>query len=92
MANFQFDIRQWVLVTSWDPLTIWFYEDCYVRFSALDWNETDVKSKFIHLCNNSIAKYCKEEDHRIKGNMWDTTTFSNYCKENFGSDLFKEKF
>ena len=61
-------------MTDWDPLTIWFYEDCYIRFSAEDWDEKNIKNKFIHLCNNSIAKYSKNwENNRIEGNMWSTT-------------------
>jgi tubulin monoglycylase TTLL3/8 len=38
----KFDIRQWICVTSWNPLTIWFYNDCYIRFCAEDYDDTSM--------------------------------------------------
>ena len=52
----KFDIRQWVLVTSWEPLTIFFYDECYLRFCAEDYKPSNFDNIFCHLSNNSIAK------------------------------------
>eukprot|EP00927_Polykrikos_kofoidii_P061652 TRINITY_DN56488_c0_g1_i1.p1 TRINITY_DN56488_c0_g1~~TRINITY_DN56488_c0_g1_i1.p1 ORF type:complete len:902 (+),score=145.78 TRINITY_DN56488_c0_g1_i1:46-2706(+) len=61
----KFDIRQWVVVTRWDPLSVWFYDDCYLRFSFADYDPTKLKNRYAHLTNNSISKHAKDfEDHQ----------------------------
>ena len=50
----KFDIRQWVLVTDWNPLTVFIYKECYIRFAVQDFDPKST-SKFAHLTNNCIA-------------------------------------
>mmetsp|Transcript_12990 Transcript_12990/g.12861 ORF Transcript_12990/g.12861 Transcript_12990/m.12861 type:complete len:80 (-) Transcript_12990:461-700(-) len=67
----KFDIRQWVLVTDWNPLTVWLYQEPYFRFPATDYNPDNIVDRFIHLTNNSVAKYAEgsKVSYEIEGNM-----------------------
>jgi tubulin monoglycylase TTLL3/8 len=92
IKNKKLDIRQWVLVTDWAPLTIWFFDECYIRFTAGDYNPEDFNNKFSHLTNNSIAKHCEQFDmSEIEGNMWSCQEFSDHIKGETGQDHFFEK-
>lgn len=57
IKNRKFDLRVWVLVTDWNPLTIWLFKKPYVRLPAHDYDPMDIDNNFAHLANNSIAKY-----------------------------------
>ena len=72
----KFDIRIWVVVPSWNPLRIYVYKDCYLRFGCNDYDPRQISNLFSHLTNNSISKkLLKRADNqrtlnKIPGNMW----------------------
>lgn len=38
----KFDVRQWVLVTSWDPLEIYIFETAYLKFCSKNFDLNDL--------------------------------------------------
>lgn len=52
----KFDIRQWVLVTSFDPLIIYCYQSAYLRLCGSTFDLDDVHDLFKHLTNYTIQK------------------------------------
>ncbi|KAE8997287.1 hypothetical protein PR003_g19723 [Phytophthora rubi] len=83
----KFDIRQWVVVTGWDPLTVWFNEDCYLRFSSEEYSMDDLSDQYVHLTNNSIQKYSDkfndvyatdDGEMQVEGNMWHSDDFKQF--------------
>jgi tubulin monoglycylase TTLL3/8 len=78
ISNKKFDIRQWVLITSIDPLEIHLGE-FYLRFSKYDYN-IQKTNKFIHLTNYAVQKKSVKKTN-IKNNMWDSDSFKKYLFE-----------
>ena len=76
----KYDLRQWVLVTDWNPLTVWMYAEPYIRFPASDFNLDTLGNRYSHLSNNSVAKNQKlvTTQHTIEGNMWSLQDFIDH--------------
>ena len=73
----KFDLRLYVLVTSFDPLKIYIYNEGLVRFASETYNIETIKSNiYAHLTNYSINKkneffiQNKNVSERDFGNKW----------------------
>lgn len=90
----KFDLRQWVLVTDWNPLTVWVYAEPYVRFAANDFSFDDLTNKYAHLSNNAVSKFGFQGgrlSHEIPGNMWSLEKLQAYLSEqNDGKDMWED--
>ena len=75
VSGFKFDIRLYVLVTSFDPLRIYIYNEGLVRFASEPY-EANKDSQYSHLTNYSINKNSenfvpnKDANEQDKGNKW----------------------
>lgn len=49
-----------MLVTDWNPLTVWIYAKSYVRFAMMDYDPTN-RVKYAHLTNNCLVKKYKKD-------------------------------
>ena len=87
----KFDIRQWVLVTDLNPLTVWLFETPYIRFGAENYHIDDFKNVFSQLTGNSIAKHSdKFNTGEIEGDMWENAQFREFLKKTYGGDPWIE--
>ncbi|XP_068509142.1 tubulin polyglutamylase TTLL5 isoform X2 [Syngnathus scovelli] len=87
--EFKFDVRLYVLVTSYDPLLIYVYEEGLARFATVKYDRTakNIKNTFMHLTNYSVNKkssdYVSCDDPEVEdyGNKWSMSAVLRYLRE-----------
>ena len=84
ILNKKFDVRQWVVVTSWSPLRIWYFDECYLRFTSDNYDPNKIHDKFSNLTNNCVASQSVNfNNSSIEGNMWHSSQFIEYLTKEF---------
>eukprot|EP00826_Nyctotherus_ovalis_P013056 TRINITY_DN13495_c0_g1_i16.p1 TRINITY_DN13495_c0_g1~~TRINITY_DN13495_c0_g1_i16.p1 ORF type:complete len:358 (-),score=65.68 TRINITY_DN13495_c0_g1_i16:17-1090(-) len=56
LENRKFDMRQWVLVTSFNPLVVYMFNSCYLKICGSEFSLENFKDKYRHISNFSIQK------------------------------------
>lgn len=87
--DFKFDVRLYVLVTSYDPLAIYLYEEGLARFATVKYDRAvkNIKNQFMHLTNYSVNKkssdYVSCDDPEVEdyGNKWSMSAMLRYLKQ-----------
>jgi tubulin polyglutamylase TTLL5 len=55
----KFDLRLYVLVTSFQPLEAFIYKEGFARLASVPFSLDDLGDKFVHLTNSAIQKFAK---------------------------------
>ncbi|NXL23352.1 TTLL5 polyglutamylase, partial [Setophaga kirtlandii] len=87
--DFKFDVRLYVLVTSYDPLVVYVYEEGLARFATVRYDQAskNIKNQFMHLTNYSVNKksgdYVSCDDPEVEdyGNKWSMSAMLRYLKQ-----------
>lgn len=83
--SYKFDIRQWVLVTSLNPLTAYIFEGFYCRLCSKPYDPKDFKDVSKHLTNYSVNK-ANFKDSSLQSSVLDDQYLKDYLKERRGVD------
>ncbi|XP_043081259.1 probable tubulin polyglutamylase TTLL9 isoform X1 [Puntigrus tetrazona] len=93
IAGRKFDLRVYVLVTSYIPLKAWLYRDGFARFSNTRFSLSSIDDQYVHLTNVAVQKTAPDYDPE-KGCKWQMQQLRQYLTAKHGFEtvqpLFKE--
>mmetsp|Transcript_46509 Transcript_46509/g.86701 ORF Transcript_46509/g.86701 Transcript_46509/m.86701 type:complete len:517 (+) Transcript_46509:61-1611(+) len=87
------DLRQWVLVTSWNPLTVYFFSEAYIRQASEQFSFKNIKNRAEHLTNLSVTKYHSHFDKfdEFWCCTWSQDTYQEFLENEFGFNAWEER-
>ncbi|KAG8011505.1 putative tubulin polyglutamylase TTLL2, partial [Nibea albiflora] len=82
ISGYKFDLRIYVCVKSFHPLTVYVHQEGLVRFATEKYNLSSLHNTYAHLTNTSINKFgpfYKTEKGRVgQGCKWTMSKFRHY--------------
>ncbi|XP_034555270.1 probable tubulin polyglutamylase TTLL2 [Notolabrus celidotus] len=82
ISGYKFDLRIYVCVKTFHPLTVYIHQEGLVRFSTEKYNLTSLRNLFAHLTNTSINKFgpfYKTQKERVgQGCKWTMSKFRHF--------------
>lgn len=86
IGGYKFDVRIYVAVPSFHPLTVYIYEEGIARFGTEKFDLSSLKNVFSHLTNTSINKhspaYTTDKERIGPGCKWTLTQLRYYFHQN----------
>jgi len=80
LDGYKFDLRLYVLVTSFQPLEAFLYQDGFARFALDKFNTQDAKALNVHLTNSSV----QQDRDDMKTKLAEMRPFLNASKDEVG--------
>uniref|UniRef100_A0A915EYG8 Tubulin--tyrosine ligase-like protein 9 n=1 Tax=Echinococcus canadensis TaxID=519352 RepID=A0A915EYG8_9CEST len=87
----KFDLRVYVLVTSFQPLKAWVYRDGFARLSNVGFSMESIDDQYIHLTNVAIQKTAPDYD-AMKGCKWSICRLRRYMLAKHGFERVAKLF
>ena len=83
----KFDLRLYVVVTSFSPLHVWVYRTGFARFTNTRYKNdaSEIANNFMHLTNVAIQKTAEDYDKRT-GGKWDLRRLKMHMISQFGAE------
>ncbi|XP_029352941.1 putative tubulin polyglutamylase TTLL2 [Echeneis naucrates] len=91
ISGYKFDLRIYVCVKSFHPLTIYIHQEGLVRFATEKYNLSSLENMYSHLTNTSINKfgpfYMTEKGRVGQGCKWTICKFRHFLRSQDVDDL-----
>ncbi|CAK86156.1 unnamed protein product (macronuclear) [Paramecium tetraurelia] len=87
----KFDMRIYLLCTSYQPLTLYLYRTGFARFTHHRYDNEDISNTYVHLTNVAIQKTSDNYDEKL-GGKWNLQTLKLYLMTKYGQEKVAETF